>query len=440
MRTLCFFLCLSLTLPLAARKREVKPRPISETTERRYADSLRALSAACRVWNYEGADTLSNPYYFPLFCPPMFYGSAVDSILRLGQTVHHGGRESAKAMELRDRVNRWLVYTYVVFPQRVSGVSAGDSLSETADTLSVDETDEVRPDMNLADVVPIQVVTGESDWDWGMLRLKMHVRRPDFWTLKVSNFSLQFMQSYISSNWHKGGESSNSMQASLTVNANYDNKQRLSFENKLEMKLGFQNARGDDLHKFKTNSDQLRLTNKLGLRATERWYYTFLLQSWTQFYPSYKSNDPKVYSDFMSPFESVFSVGMEYKLSFQRFNLSATLAPLACDFKYVDRLALSTSFGLREGKHTKFEYGSNVTVNYTWNVVKNVSWTGRFYWYTDYSRTLFEWENTINFTINRFLSAKAYLYPRYDDSTAPNANGSYFQFLEQLSLGLNVSF
>ena len=72
--------------------------------------------------------------------------------------------------------------------------------------------------------------------------------------------------------------------------------------------------------------------------------------------------------------------------------------------------------------------------------MKNVSWTGRFYWYTDYSRTLMEWENTVNFTINRFLTAKAYLYPRFDDSVAPNADGSYFQFLEQLSLGLSVSF
>ena len=301
------------------------------------------------------------------------------------------------------------------------------------DSVAIGEADEIKADMNLSDVVPAKVMAEGVELDWASRGMKLRIWKPDFWTLKVTDFSLQFMQSYISSNWHKGGESSNTLQASLTAEANYNNKQRLTFDNKLEMKLGFQRSRGDDLHRFKTNSDQLRLTNKLGVRATTRWYYTFLLQSWTQFHPSYKSNDPKVYSDFMSPFESVFSIGMEYKLSLSKFNLSATLAPLACDFKYVDRLALSTSFGLKEGRHSKFEYGSNVTVNYTWNVFKNVSWTGRFYWYTDYSRTLMEWENTVNFTINRFLSG-------FDDSVSPNADGSYFQFLEQLSLGLSVSF
>lgn len=440
MRLLCVWLCVTIVLPLAARQRVVTPRGQLDAIERRYADSLRSLAMSYRTWKYTGADTLSNPLYFPLFAPPVFYTSAIDSLLRPGRPDSHDGVISGRALDLNSKVNMWLAYAYLTHPQQTTGVASDEEDEAIYDSVAIGEADEIKADMNLSDVVPAKVMAEGVELDWASRGMKLRIWKPDFWTLKVTDFSLQFMQSYISSNWHKGGESSNTLQASLTAEANYNNKQRLTFDNKLEMKLGFQRSRGDDLHRFKTNSDQLRLTNKLGVRATTRWYYTFLLQSWTQFHPSYKSNDPKVYSDFMSPFESVFSIGMGYKLSLSKFNLSATLAPLACDFKYVDRLALSTSFGLKEGRHSKFEYGSNVTVNYTWNVFKNVSWTGRFYWYTDYSRTLMEWENTVNFTINRFLSAKAYLYPRFDDSVSPNADGSYFQFLEQLSLGLSVSF
>ena len=76
----------------------------------------------------------------------------------------------------------------------------------------------------------------------------------------------------------------------------------LKFENKLELKLGFQTSRGDTLHKFKTNNDLIRYTGKLGLQAHNQWYYTLQLLAYTQFAQGLKSNDKKVYSDFMSPF------------------------------------------------------------------------------------------------------------------------------------------
>lgn len=160
------------------------------------------------------------------------------------------------------------------------------------------------------------------------------------------------------------------------------------------MKLGFQTTHNDDLHKYKTNSDLLRLTNKLGLRAVKHWYYTVMLQSWTQFYKGYKSNDERVYSDFMSPFESLLSVGMDYQYRTKnnRFNVNATLSPVAVKLKYVGRPSLVTAFGLDEGKHAKWEYGSNITANYTWNIVKNVQWVGRIYYFTDYTSTQVEWE------------------------------------------------
>ena len=139
------------------------------------------------------------------------------------------------------------------------------------------------------------------------------------------------MQYYVTENWYKGGEDHNSLLASLNAEANYDNKDKVTFSNKLEMRLGFQSSQSDTQHEYKTNADQIRLTNKLGLQAAKRWYYTAMLQSWTQFYPGYHANDPQVYSDFMSPFESVLSFGMDYKYKQGAFEVSATLSPMAAD-------------------------------------------------------------------------------------------------------------
>ena len=265
------------------------------------------------------------------------------------------------------------------------------------------------------------------------------VAKPNFWKFS-GNYSLQLFQNYVSDNWYKGGESNNSFLAQVIIDLNFDNKKKFIFTNKLEMKLGFQTSKGDEQHKLRTNADLIRMTNKIGHQATKHWYYALTLQSWTQFYPSYRKNDPKVYSDFMSPFESLLTIGMDYKLNLKKFNLNASLSPLAGHLTYVDRKDLAASRGWGEGKHSKFDIGSNITVTYNWNMFKNVSWSGRIYYYTNYDNTKIEWENTFNLTINKFLKTKLFLYPRFDDGATRKEGHSYFQFYELLSLGFDYTF
>lgn len=71
--------------------------------------------------------------------------------------------------------------------------------------------------------------------------------KPNFWKLS-GNYSLQLFQNYVSDNWYKGGESNYSMLGTVTLQANYNNKQRFRWENKLELRLGLQNSKGDTLH------------------------------------------------------------------------------------------------------------------------------------------------------------------------------------------------
>lgn len=69
-----------------------------------------------------------------------------------------------------------------------------------------------------------------------------------------------------------------------------------------------------------------------------------------------------------------------------------------------------------------------------------MQWVGRIYYFTDYTSTQVEWENTFNLSINRYLSARVFLYPRFDDSRKRKDDQSNFEFNELLSLGLKVDF
>ena len=78
----------------------------------------------------------------------------------------------------------------------------------------------------------------------------------------------------------------------------------------------------------------------------------------------------------MSPFESLLSVGMKYAVTKPKFKFDIVISPVAWDYRYVDRLSLSPSFGLASGRHSKIEYGANITMNHAWTIVKNVNWSG----------------------------------------------------------------
>ena len=264
--------------------------------------------------------------------------------------------------------------------------------------------------------------------------------KPNFWKFS-GDYSLQFLQNYISENWYKGGESNLSAVGNVVLKLNYNNKQKVKFENILEMKLGLQTSESDTLHSLKTSTDMLRYTGKLSLQAIKKWDYAFQMIATTQFMRTFKSNNSVVYSDFFSPLELNFSIGMDYTISTKnnKLNGSIHLAPIALNFKYVDRLALSTRFGLDEGEHTLTDMGSQMTLNLTWKPNNDIKWTSRLYAYTTYKRAVVEFENTISFALSKFVSTNLFLYPRFDDGVARREDNNYWQMKEYFALGFSYS-
>ena len=268
----------------------------SLTMLRRQLDSLHQANAQLRT-------EVSDGRYFRLFAPTTFYHSGANKQLSLSPQTGD---------EVTDAIDEALMNIYMRRPDLVKnnesvlrsvGSLRGDVNKEL--TQKVDLVDMAAPVPEESEAVPVAVV----------------IKKPNFWKFKADGY-LQFLQNYVSDNWYKGGESNYSAVTAATLELNYNDKDKVLFENKLEMKLGFQTSSSDTVHKFKTNNDLLRLTSKLGLQAHKHWYYTLQLLAYTQFTRGLKANDRKTYSDFMSPFNLNVGVGMEYKV--EAFNKRLT--------------------------------------------------------------------------------------------------------------------
>ena len=416
-----------LSVDASAQRKGRKVKPDTALIVKNYMDSLALLRKqldSVQQVNLLLRKESSDGRYYRLFAPTTFYHSGAQKAFSF---VPKGGDDVTNAVDAA------LLSLYMRRPDLVKN---NETNLMNAGLLRNDVNEEVKPHVELAEkVAPVPEVPEE------VAPVAVVVEKPNFWKFKFDG-SMQFLQNYVSDNWHKGGESNYSAVASTVFELNYNDQERVLFDNKLEMKLGFQTSRSDTVHKFKPNNDLLRYTGKLGLQAHKKWYYTLQLLAYTQFTRGLKANDKNVYSDFMSPFDLNVGIGMEYKVEALNKRLTGTLnfLPMAYNFRYVDRLALATKYGLDEGKHTLHDFGSQLTVDLTWKMAEQISWKTRLYGFTSYKRGLIEWENLITLKVSKYISAKLFLYPRFDDSGSRDDDMGYFQFQEYSSLGLSYTF
>lgn len=420
-----FFAALYTGIGMSAQSRG--PRRLKSDTAvivKAYIDSLIYSHAMIDSLVSSGSMPADGRYY-RLFVPPTFYHSAAGKALALVP-------RSKVTDKVTDAVDAALLSMYIRHPELVQNT---ETRLRRIGTIRADIGKEVRPKVKFADKV--EDMPEEPPY----VPVEVMIRRPNFWTFSGDNH-LQIMQNYVSENWHKGGESNYSMVGDITLCADYNNKRRLKFENKLEMKLGFQTSPSDTLHKYKTNNDIIRYTGKLGLQAAKRWYYTIQVLAYTQFTKGLKSNDKKVYSDFMSPFNLNIGLGMDYSVEThnKRLTGSVNLSLLSFNLRYVDRPDLATSYGIEEGNRTLKDYGSQLTTSLTWQITDQIKWVTRLYGYTTYEKSLLEWENTITLNVTKYISTNIFIYPRLDDSTKRDEDWDYWQINEYCSLGLSYSF
>lgn len=265
--------------------------------------------------------------------------------------------------------------------------------------------------------------------------------------LNTFTASLQFSQAYVSPNWYQGGNNNLNALGNIYYNTKLNQAYHptLLFETTMQYKLGVNNAPDDKLHDYNISDDLFQITSTFGVKAARRWYYSVSAMFKTQLLNSYKSNSPDMRAAFMSPGELNVGFGMTYNYTNPKktIQFDASIAPLSYNLKTcINRNIDPALYEISEGRKTKHKFGSSSELKFSWKICYNISYKSRLFAFTDYSAAYADWENTIDFEINRFLSTQLYVHARYDTSTprCDDPDWHKLQVKEILSIGFSYKF
>ena len=258
--------------------------------------------------------------------------------------------------------------------------------------------------------------------------------------------NIQFSQTYISPNWHKGGNSALALHSKQLLRLSYE-KDKVNWLNELEWRLGLNAEIRDSLHGYNVSDDLLRLRSNLGIKAFKGWYYSLDVEARTQAFEQRSEDKTVVYSAFASPLTLTAGLGMKWVVDNKskthygrRFRLDLNIAPLAYDFKWSARKDIDmTRHGFEEGKNIYSAIGSMLRANMIWDFTDTFAWESRLYYNTSYKRVETEFENSLVFAFSRYISTRVNVLLRYDDAVPITPeNKSRLQIYEMLTIGFDL--
>lgn len=419
----------------------------------KYNSLIEQMISKYNAPNKKADDDDDNPMFFRLVPPLTLYNSPVSSALRL-DSDSASQKDAAdlapslqlpweKDFELMDELDRLLLVTYLQDPTKVKQTEdrlmentsvSGETMKQATDKVAL----KVSTDATLE---PVKAA-GPSD---------MVVSKPNFWTTKGS-MSNQWAENYFTSNWYQGGTSNLNIMSTLILDANYDDKQKVSWTNRLEAKVGFYmndfyKSPEEGRSKIQSNTDLLRFTSGLNLKAIKSWNYSVQLQCYSQMMNMYNSDaEQTLKSCFLSPSYGSLSIGMNWAKNIKKGNMAVFIGPLTYNCRYVmDDYVLEHGGyipgGIAEHPNGFYnDFGSKVEVNFNYPITKNISYRTRAFYYSTYHYVQAEWENTFNFQVSKYLSSQLFFHTRFDDSRTPDEKLKYLMFKEYLTLGFNYTW
>ena len=122
-------------------------------------------------------------------------------------------------------------------------------------------------------------------------------------------------------------------------------------------------------------------------------------------------------------------------------NLKFNIEPATAKLIYVDKqfTQLGSSFGVKQGETTRFEFGAAASGYYKFNIMENVSFENILNLYTNYldkpKNVDLDYQANIVMKVNKYLSANLAYQTIYDDNAF-----SGFQTRQVIGIGVNYGF
>ncbi len=373
----------------------------------------------------ENDEEKTNPVYAKVFTTPVLYNSVIENAFST-----ESANEESDLLAMDDQrsevIDALMLDMYKNSPALVE-MTEGELRSEKSVMEYKPEITGLNLNINRG-FMPNDVVGG----------MKTTVVKPNYWKFS-GRTSLTFTQSFISDNWYQGGEKNYyAMLATVDLDLNYDNKDRLSWTNHFDFDLGFATYEVEEKLGIRTNTDKLRLESTLGYKLVKSLDLAAKVKAETQSLPYY--NGDALQSAFASPLEANASLGFNYKPDLGKFKIEIYLAPFSgYNFRYVYRDELVNLYlpVEREGTHFNYDFGTQLVVTIpTYKITSFLDVYSRLEYYTDYHRSFFDWETKFNVALSKYFTASLMLNTRFDDSAPVHENWKFWQLKELFTLGV----
>jgi hypothetical protein len=258
-------------------------------------------------------------------------------------------------------------------------------------------------------------------------------------------FSIGFNQVSLT-NWAAGGQNSLSGNSLFNLFADYK-KETLIWNTSLDLGYGLMKQGKDQVIK---TDDKIDLLSKVGLKATEHWFYAGLLNFKTQMTPGYNyPNDSVIISKFLAPGYLLGALGMDYIPS---ENFSMFLAPVTGKITFVNDQALADmgSFGVDPGEKSRTEFGGYIRALYKRDITENIAFQTKADFFSNYldnpEKIDVNWETLLLMKAGRFITVSLATHLIYDydikfDTTGDGEGDTdKVQFKQLLGVGLSYKF
>jgi hypothetical protein len=226
------------------------------------------------------------------------------------------------------------------------------------------------------------------------------------------------------------------------IGLNYDfnyKKDSWNWDNKIIASYGLTKIKDQEMQK---SDDRFQYNSLLGKKMSGYWYYSAFLNFNTQFDSGFEKGIKT--SHFLSPAFFQFGPGLLWKKS---DNLKFNFAPITSKLIVVNSQFTETnsSFGVEQGKTTRYELGAAINGYYKFNLATNVSVENIMNLYTNYldSPQNVDVDYTLNISmkINKYMSTNFILQTIFDDNAnAPGLDYAKVQTRQIIGLGLNYGF